>query len=62
MKIKDGCEATTADFWYDLTRGGYLRPGDILENPVDVQRVNDAVAVLVEFESACEAQIDGFMR
>lgn len=62
MKIKDNCEASTAEFWYDLTDGGYLNPEDILENKEDVERVNKAIAVIKDFERSCEEQIPGFVQ
>lgn len=54
MKIKDGCVAETSDFWYDLTYGGYLKPEEILDDPADVKRVNEAISILSELESLCE--------
>ena len=62
MKIKNGCEVTTSDFWYDLTSGGYLNPEEILEDPNDVKCVTDAVKVITEFETSCIDQIDGFFK
>jgi hypothetical protein len=62
MKIKKGCEASTGDFWYDLTDGGYLNPRDICENAKDAKKVEDAVKVIRDFQESCEAQIDGFIR
>ena len=60
MKIKDGCEVSTSDFWYDLTLGGYLKPEEMLENPEDAERVNEAIAVILDFYDSCEEQIEGF--
>ncbi len=62
MKIKDGVEISTSDFWYDLTSGGYIKPEEILENSEDAIRVTEAIMVLIEFESSCEAQIEGFSQ
>lgn len=62
MKIKEGCEASTDDFWYDLTYGGYLKPEEILEDQADVERVREAIATIREFEAACEEQIEGFIQ
>jgi hypothetical protein len=62
MKIKDGVEVSTSDFWYDLTSGGYLKPEEILEDPEDAKRVRDAIGTLMEFEQSCEEQIDGFSQ
>jgi len=62
MKVKDGCTASTQEFWYDLTDGGYLKPEEILADPEDVRRVKDAIAVIREFKASCEEQIDGFLQ
>lgn len=62
MKIKYGVEKSTSDFWYDLTKGGYLKPEEILENKEDIEKVKDAISVLKDFESSCEKQIDGFIE
>ena len=62
MKIKDGCTASTNDFWYGLTDGGYLNPLEILENPDDTQEVINAITVLQEFKKSCLYQIEGFYQ
>ena len=62
MKIKDGCKASTDDFWYDLTDGGYLNPEEMLEDQEDVKRVLTAIATILEFQTSCEEQIDDFIQ
>ncbi|MEN6431286.1 MAG: hypothetical protein ABFD06_00095 [Smithella sp.] len=62
MKIKKGCTASTSDFWYDLTSGGYLKLEDILENKEDVDRAKNAIEVIREFEQSCEEQIEDFSQ
>lgn len=62
MKIKKGCKASTSDFWYDLTLGGYLNPDEICESPEDARRVKEAIEVVKEFEDSCEGQIEGFTQ
>ena len=62
MKIKEGCTASTSDFWYDLTSGGYLNPEDILEDAEDVARVKEAIETLKEFEDSCDEQIEDFTQ
>lgn len=62
MKIKDGCQASTMDFWYDLTDGGYLKPEEMLEDPSDAERVRSALAVLYDFRDSCEEQIEDFIQ
>ena len=61
MKIKEGLQISTGDFWYDVTDGGYLNPDDICENEEDAKRVREAIAVIRDFESSCEDQIEGFL-
>ncbi len=60
MKIKQGAEASTSDFWYDLTSGGYLKPSELLEDPEVAKKVEEAVKLVQEFEEACREQIEGF--
>jgi len=60
MKIKEGLEVNTDDFYYDLTDGGYLDPYEICENEDDAQRVIDALEIIEEFRKSCEEQIEGF--
>lgn len=62
MKLKENLNISTSDFWYDLTDGGYLNPGEMLEDQADIDRVNNAIAVLMEFKDACNSQIEDFNR
>jgi hypothetical protein len=54
MKFKK--EITTADFWYDLFEGGYIKPEKVLESKDDAKRVQEAIKVLKEFQKAGEEQ------
>ena len=56
MIIKEGCEATTDDFWHDLFEG-YLLPEKMLERRDDVCQVLNAISILKRFRGACESQI-----
>ena len=60
MKIKKGCTASTSDFWYDLTDGGYLKVGEMLEDKDDINEVEYAIQVIREFQQSCEDQIEDF--
>ena len=62
MKIKEGLEISSGDFWYDLTGGGYLDPMTICENPEDGAKVKAAVDVVLNFQESCEEQIEGFIQ
>ena len=44
LKIKPGTKASTSDFWFDLTRGGYLKPSELLEDPEIAKKVEEAVS------------------
>jgi len=62
MKIKENLqEVQTADFWYDLSKGGYLDPEKLCENEDDAKKVREAIKVVEEFESSCEEQIEDFL-
>jgi hypothetical protein len=61
MKIKEGCDVSTSEFWYDLCNG-YIKPEELLENSEDVKRVQAAVETIREFENSCDEQIDGFTQ
>lgn len=60
MKIKKGCTASTSDFWYDISDGGYLNPEKICANQKDADRVISAVETIKDFYDSCKEQIDGF--
>ena len=62
MKIKKGLQVSTGDFWYDLTKGGYLKPEEICENPKDAERIKQAIKTIEDFENSCEEQIEGFVQ
>lgn len=61
MKIKEGTEVSTSEFWYDLTNG-YLKPEEILEDRAIADKVYEAIAVIMDFEQSCEEQIEGFIQ
>lgn len=43
----------TDDFWYDCTRGGYIKPEKLLEEE-DAKRVKEAIALVRQFEDEAE--------
>lgn len=45
-------------FWYALKDGGYLKPEDILLNQEDIDKVNDALKILAEFEDSLICAIE----
>lgn len=58
MKIKKDLNIATGDFWYDLTKGGYLKPEEMLVYVEDIKKVKDAIKVIEDFEDSCEEQFD----
>lgn len=46
-------EQPTSDFWYDCTKGGYIKPENFLESE-DSKRVNEAIKLLRQFEDEAE--------
>lgn len=62
MEIKKDLEISTDEFWYDLSVGGYLNPEEICVNEEDVNKVNEAIKIIKDFEISCEKQIEGFIQ
>ena len=62
MKIKKNCKASSSDFWYDLTDGGYLEPEEICEKKEDAEKVISAIEMIVDFQNSCEEQIKDFFQ
>jgi hypothetical protein len=62
MRVNKDCGASSGDFWYDLSEGGYLNPDVICSDKDDAKRVKDAVAVIKDFQSSCEKQIPEFLQ
>jgi hypothetical protein len=60
MKIKEGLNISTDEFWYDLTDGGYLNPRKICDDPADAKKVLEAIAIILDFQKSCEEQIENF--
>ena len=60
MKIKKGLTVCSSDFWYDISTGGYIKPEEILVDPNEVKKVQEAVKVLMQFEKDCKEQIEDF--
>lgn len=58
MKIKEGSDIYTDDFWYDLTGGGYLKYKEFLVDQKDIERVKNAIAVLIELQDSIEDYMD----
>ena len=57
MKLKTSISSKwtpeNGDFWYDLSKGGYLNPEDFLEGK-DLKKVINALTTLEVFESLLE--------
>jgi len=47
-------QGSSNDFWYDLTKGGYIKAKDVLTDEEQIKAVNDAISLLASFESALE--------
>lgn len=58
MKIKEGTDISTDDFWYDLFDGGYIKPETFLEDEEDIVRVKNAIAVIRELQDSLEDYIE----
>ena len=61
MKLKPNLTCSSEDFYYDL-REEYLKPEEMCEDLEDAKRVKEALKVIVDFEFACDEQIEGFIQ
>ena len=55
-KFKKDAESqgSSDGFWYDLTGGGYITPEDILEDSIQLSKLERAIGVVRSFENALE--------
>lgn len=60
--VREGLDAYTTEFWYDLMEGGYLNPEEILVSEEDVEEVKNAIKILKDFYDSCEEQIPDFLQ
>lgn len=58
--LNEGLETCTDDFWYDLSRGGYIKPDEMMEDKEMARNIKAAVKLILAFEDACKEQIEGF--
>lgn len=54
IKIKENTQVETADFWYDLMEGGYVKPESLCEDQKDADRIREAMNILTEFKDSLE--------
>ena len=56
FKFKEGAKAEigSEDPFYALSFGGYLKPEDVLEDPIQAQEVKKAVKLVQNFIQACQ--------
>ena len=47
-------QGSSDGFWYDLTMGGYITPKDVLEDPEQIEALNNAIHIVSSFEMALE--------
>ena len=45
-------QGSSDGFWYDLTSGGYINPGAVLEDEEQLKKLNEALEIVESFESA----------
>jgi hypothetical protein len=50
MKFIEGIRVETDDFWYDLTDGGYIKPENILLDDEDIEKIKNAIHLLIEWK------------
>lgn len=53
-KLKES--PSTAEFWYDIAYGGYLRASQFSSDPGTIKAINESIALLKRLEDMCETQ------
>lgn len=41
---------TSEDFWYALNDGGYIKPEEIIADPKQLEELQKAIALVLDFE------------
>lgn len=49
----------TVDFYYDITRGGYINPSDMLLDSERVKKIEEAIKIIEDWEQ--ELYDDGIL-
>ncbi len=62
MKIVQGLDITTEEFFYDLFDGGYIKPEMFCENENDAKKIRKAMKIIEDFKDSCEEQIEDFIQ
>ena len=56
FKFKPGAEVSSSEPHYDLFDGGYIKPEELLADPEQAKKVNDAVRTIQAFFDQAEAE------
>lgn len=54
FKKESPMQGSSDGFWYDITDGGYVRPDQVLSDPGQLKKLNDAIEIVESFEKALE--------
>lgn len=47
-------QGSSDGFWYDITDGGYITPEELLDDPMQLSQLQEAVKLVKSFEDAME--------
>lgn len=48
----------TEEFWYDLVRGGHIKPENILADASQIEELEKAIALVASFETLIDNLMD----
>ena len=54
MEFVKKAKIVTDDFFYDLFDGGYIKPEKLLKNQEDIEKVKEAIKVIIDFKDSAE--------
>jgi len=49
-------QGSSDGFWYDITDGGYIKPEEVLIDANQLSELNNALAIVRDFEQALETE------
>jgi len=57
-KFKKNAEpqGSSDGFWYDLTKGGYIKPEEVLSDTKQLKQLQEAIDLVMSFEESLEAE------
>ena len=47
-------------FWFDITKGGYFEPSDVMKDPAQIKKMQEAIELVQELEKIYDSVVAEF--